>query len=228
MVIHQHALLLLGSCYPLIPQMIKFASTMQHCLLYTAPCLALYLTETKLPLLRVCLFFPLKQSKSSLPFSPPSPCCVCPLPSPSLSIWQHALTLSTQLTSPLPSACMRSPSALCFLSLHTRSEAPLHKHSAVCHPPYRPPRLLALSLRIFLSTVCLCFYLFLSLSHSACHCASLQLSDCVPPPWACGTFNMCSGRRLLRCLAEGGSILRGREARFGWGFGGGGGGVFGG
>lgn len=29
---------------------------------------------------------------------------------------------------------------------------------------------------------------------------------------------MCSGRRLLRCLTEGGSFLRGGEARLGWGF----------
>lgn len=225
MVIHQHALLRSG--YPLIPQMIKFTSTMQHYLLYTAPCLALYLTETKLPLLRICLLFPLKQSKSLLPFPLPSPCCVCPLPSLSLSFWQHALTLSTLLTSPLPSGCMRSPSALCFLSLtHTLRGSSSQTQRCVPPPlPPTPPPGFISPQNISLHSLSL--LLSLSRSHSACRGLSLQLSDCVPPPRDCGTFNMCSGRRLLRCLAEGGSFLRGGEARLGWGFVRGGG-VFGG
>lgn len=46
------------------------------------------------------------------------------------------------------------------------------------------------------------------------HSISLLLSLTVSLLLLLRTFNMCRQRRLLRCLSEGGSFLRGREA--GW------------
>lgn len=145
-----------------------------HCSL--PACLPLYLTETKLPLLPFSLLFSVfPQALKILAFSQNPRLLVASV----LSTLPVSLNLATcadspdaaSLSSSLPSRYIRSPPALCFLSLaHTLRGSSSHTHSTVCLPP-SPPRLQALSfLRIFLSSVCLCFYLFLS--HSVCHCVS--------------------------------------------------------
>lgn len=81
----------------------------------------------------------LKHSKILASLSFLTPRCFCLPPSLYLSIWQHALTLPTLLLSPFPSRYIRSPSALCFLSLtHTHARRLLFTHSAVCLPPAHP------------------------------------------------------------------------------------------
>lgn len=148
---------------------------MQHCRLYTAPCLPLYLTETKLPLLPSTLLTPLVYVPPSTQNPSLTLCSFCPLHSLSLSIWQHALALPMLL--PLSSSFTLHTLCLCaMLSLtNTHAWRLLFTHTQRCVPPSRPPRLQALSfLKIFLFSVCLCLYLFLC--HSVCHCVSGSLT----------------------------------------------------
>ena len=203
MVIHQHASLLLCSCYPLIPQTIKFTSTMQHCRLHAAPCLpsslslSLYLTETKLPLLS--------------------------------SLRPQALTIlaafsSLRLSSTLPvslnlATCVDSPDALALLFLHATYALPLRcafsnqhtrSQALLCAslPPTPPPgfispqniSLLTLSLPLSLSSVSPALWLRPSSSGFA------------------GRLTCVQGDGCAAASCEGGSFLRGGEARLGWGF----------
>lgn len=154
----QLSLLLLCSCYPLIRLTIKFTSTMQHC---SSPP---YLTETQLPLLSLSFLRSLKLSESLLS---------SPLVAPVLYSLPVSLNLATCIDSPTP---LPSPFTLHTLSLctthsltntHTHALRLLFTHSAVCLPPALPASRLYLSSDCFLSSVCLCFYLFLSLSLSS-------------------------------------------------------------
>lgn len=194
MVIHWHAFLLLRSCCPTDPADDKVYIHKQSAAGSAPDCLSLFLA--------------LKVLASHPPPPPFSPTLLPP------SLCRRAPTSPDTPLSLLPSCYMHaSLSAPRLLFTHT------HKHTECFVPPIcrPPPHLPALSfLRIFLSSVCLRFYLFLS--HAVCLRASLSLSlcDCLPPPLprAYRTFNMCSGRWLLCCLSEGGSFLRGeREGR---------------
>lgn len=198
MVIHWHAFLLLRSCCPTDPADDKVYIHKQS---------AAALPRTAFP----------SSSLSKSLLSPPPPFSPTLLPP---SLCRRAPTSPDTPLSLLPSCYMHaSLSAPRLLFTHT------HKHTECFVPPIcrPPPHLRALSfLRIFLSSVCLRFYLFLS--HAVCLRASLSLSlcDCLPPPLprAYRTFNMCSGRRLLCSslkvdLSSGGKE---RAGRLGWGF----------
>lgn len=213
MVIHQHPCLLLCSCCALIPQMIKvyIHNAALPALRCSLPhCLPLSLTETKLPLLPVSPVF------STLLHSPFFPFCS------SVRLFLYLLCLSLSLTCAdsllLPHATYALP--LCFAFSHWYT---LSSYTQRYVPLPRPPHLLALSvLRIFLSSVCLCFYLFLSLSFSLLT-ASLLLG--LAGRLTCVHGDACSAASLKVALSSG-------EEKRGWVGGlygrGGGGGVFGG
>lgn len=148
MVIHWHAFLLLRSCCPTDPADDKVYIHKQS---------AAALPRTAFP----------SSSLSKSLLSPPPPFSPTLLPP---SLCRRAPTSPDTPLSLLPSCYMHaSLSAPRLLFTHT------HKHTECFVPPIcrPPPHLRALSfLRIFLSSVCLRFYLFLS---------SLMLSVSEPP-----------------------------------------------
>lgn len=150
MVIHWHAFLLLRSCCPTDPADDKVYIHKQSAAGSAPDCLSLFLTLKVLA-------------------SPPPPFSPTLLPP---SLCRRAPTSPDTPLSLLPSCYMHaSLSAPRLLFTHT------HKHTECFVPPIcrPPPHLPALSfLRIFLSSVCLRFYLFLS--HAVCLRASLSLS----------------------------------------------------
>jgi len=151
MVIHQHAFLLLCSCYPPIPQMIKFTSTTQHCRLYAASLSPLC------PLHCV----PLKLSKhTAFPFLLLSS---APTVSPNLATCIDSPGAAFLLSA--SSHYIHAPSALSLANTHTLRLLSTAFMCRPLHPPIQPPgfifplniSLLSLSLPLSRSrSFCLC------------------------------------------------------------------------